>query len=153
MKLYKYQASDVTTDYRPSVEIHEKESRVKLIKMERENNIIYVYLTDEEASNYNDIELVPQEEIIELGDIVKYNIPEKISKRQMRQQLIIDGLYTNVQNVIYSIEDETERLLTQVFWEDSTEFERNHPMLIQFATSLGLDSNEIDMIFVKANKL
>ena len=153
MKLYKYQASDVTADYRPSVEIHEKESRVKLIKMERENNIIYVYLTDEEASNYNDIELVPQEEIIELGDIVKYNIPEKISKRQMRQQLIIDGLYTNVQNVIDSIEDETERLLTQVFWEDSTEFERNHPMLIQFAASLGLDSNEIDMLFVKANKL
>ena len=59
----------------------------------------------------------------------------------------------HTKNVIDSIEDETERLLTQVFWEDSTEFERNHPMLIQFATSLGLDSNEIDMIFVKANKL
>lgn len=153
MKLYKYQASDVTTDYRPSIEIHEKESRVKLIKMTGENNIIYVYLTDEEASKYDDIELVPQEEIIELGDIVKYNIPEKISKRQMRQQLIIDGLYTNVQTIIDSIEDETERLLTQVFWEDSTEFERNHPMLIQFATSLGLDSNEIDILFAKANKL
>lgn len=153
MKLYKYQASDVTTDYRPSVEIHEKESRVKLIKMGSENNIIYVYLTDEEASKYHDIELVQQEEIIELGDIVKYNIPEKISKRQMRQQLIIDGLYANVQNVIDSIEDETDRLLTQVFWEDSAEFERNHPMLIQFSTSLGLDSNGIDMLFVKANKL
>ena len=77
----------------------------------------------------------------------------KISKRQIRQQLIIDGLYANVQNVIDSIEDETERLLTQVYWEDSNEFERNHPMLIQYATALGLDSNEIDMMFVKANKL
>ena len=44
----------------------------------------------------------------------------------MRQQLIIDGLYANGQNVIDSIKDETERLLAQVFWEDSTEFERNH---------------------------
>ena len=71
----------------------------------------------------------------------------------MRQQLIIDRLYANVQNVIDSIEDKTERLLTQVFWKDSTKFERNHPMLIQYATALELDSNEIDIIFVKASRL
>ena len=155
MKLYKYTMLDEQTDYRPSVEVHSEEGRVKLIKrLEGDrNDIAYVYLTDEEAETYSDLALVSQEEIEELGDIVKILIPESISKRQARQQLIIDGLYNNVQPIIDSIEDETQRLLTQVFWEDSNTFERNHPMLIQFGTALGLTEAELDMMFINASKL
>ena len=155
MKLYKYTMLDEQTDYRPSVEVHSQEGRVKLIKrLEGDrNDIAYVYLTDEEAETYSDLTLVSQEEIEELGDVVKILIPESISKRQARQQLIIDGLYNNVQAIIDSIEDPTQRLLTQVFWEDSNTFERNHPMLIQFGTALGLTEAELDMMFINASKL
>ena len=155
MKLYKYTMLDEQTDYRPSVEVHSEEGRVKLIKrLEGDrDDIAYAYLTDEEAETYSDLALVSQEEIEELGDVVKILIPESISKRQARQQLIINGLYGNIQPIIDSIEDPTQRLLTQVFWEDSNTFERNHPMLIQFGTALGLTEAELDMMFINASKL
>ena len=155
MKLYKYTMLDEQTDYRPSVEVHSEEGRVKLIKrLEGDrNDIAYAYLTDEEAETYSDLTLVSQEEIEELGDIVKILIPESISKRQARQQLIIDGLYNNVQQIIDSIEDPTQRLLTQVFWEDSNTFERNHPTLVELGTALGLTEAELDMMFINASKL
>ena len=155
MKLYKYTMLDEQTDYRPSVEVHSEEGRVKLIKrLEGDrDDIAYAYLTDEEAETYSDLTLVSQEEIEELGDVVKILIPESISKRQARQQLIINGLYGNIQQIIDSIEDPTERLLTQVFWEDSNIFERKHPMLIQFGTALGLTEAELDMMFINASKL
>ena len=97
--------------------------------------------------------LVSQEEIEELGDVVKILIPESITKRQARQQLIINGLYGNIQQIIDSIEDPTERLLTQVFWEDSNTFERNHPTLVELGTALGLTEAELDMMFINASKL
>ena len=55
--------------------------------------------------------------------------------------------------MIDSIEDPTERLLTQVFWEDSNTFERNHPMLVELGTALGLTEAELDMMFINASKL
>ena len=87
MKLYKYIMLDEQTDYRPSVEVHSQEGRVKLIKrLEGDrDDIAYAYLTDEEAETYSDLTLVSQEEIEELGDVVKILIPKSISKRQARQ--------------------------------------------------------------------
>ncbi len=87
MKLYKYIMLDEQTDYRPSVEVHSEEGRVKLIKrLEGDrDDTAYAYLTDGEAETYSDLTLVSQEEIEELGDVVKILIPESISKRQARQ--------------------------------------------------------------------
>ena len=155
MKLYKYTMLDEQTDYRPSVEVHSQEGRVKMIKrLEGDiNDIAYAYLTDEEAETYSDLTLVSQEEIEELGDVVKILIPESITKRQAKQQLLLDGKLSQVQEVIDSIPDETERMMAQLYWDESTEFERNHPMLIQFGTALGLTEAELDMMFINASKL
>ena len=155
MKLYKYTMLDEQTDYRPSVEVHSEEGRVKMIKsLEGDrNNIAYVYLTDEESEGYDDLTLVSQEEIEELGDVVKILIPESISKRQAKQQLLLDGKLGQVQEVIDSISDETERMMAQLYWEDSTEFERSHPTLVELGTALGLTEAELDMMFINASKL
>ena len=155
MKLYKYTMLDEQTDYRPSVEVHSEEGRVKLIKrLEGDrNDIAYAYLTDEEAETYSDLTLVSQEEIEELGDIVKILIPESISKRQARQQLLLEGKLGQVQEVIDSIADETERMMAQLYWDDSIEFERSHPTLVELGTALGLTEAELDMMFINASKL
>ena len=155
MKLYKYTMLDEQTDYRPSVEVHSEEGWVKLIKrLEGDrNDIAYAYLTDEEAETYSDLALVSQEEIEELGDLVKILIPKSITKRQAKQQLLLDGKLNQVQEVIDSIADERERIMAQLYWDDSTEFERSHPMLIQFGTALGLTEAELDMMFINASKL
>ena len=102
---------------------------------------------------YSDIELVSQEEIIELGDVVKILIPESISKRQAKQQLLLDGKLDQVKEVIDSIPDETERMMAQLYWDESTEFERNHPTLVELGTALGLTEAELDMMFINASKL
>ena len=155
MKLYKYTMLDEQTDYRPSVEVHSEEGRVKLIKRLEGNrdDIAYVYLTDEEAETYSDLTLVSQEEIEELGDVVKILIPESITKRQAKQQLLLDGKLNQVQEVIDSIYDETERMMAQLYWDESTEFERSHPTLIEIGTALGLTEAELDMMFINASKL
>ena len=155
MKLYKYTMLDEQTDYRPSVEVHSEEGRVKLIKRLEGNrdDIAYAYLTDEEAETYSDLTLVSQEEIEELGDVVKILIPESITKRQAKQQLLLDGKLNQVQEVIDSIVDETERMMAQLYWEDSTEFERSHPTLVELGTALGLTEAELDMMFINASKL
>ena len=155
MKLYKYAMLDEQTDYRPSVEVHSQEGRVKLIKRldGESNDIAYAYLTDEEAETYSDLTLVSQEEIEELGDVVKILIPESISKRQAKQQLLLDGKLDQVKEVIDSIPDETERMMAQLYWDESTEFERNHPTLVELGTALGLTEAELDIMFINASKL
>ena len=155
MKLYKYTMLDEQTDYRPSVEVHSEEGRVKLIKrLEGDrNDIAYAYLTDEESEGYDDLTLVSQEEIEELGDVVKILIPESITKRQAKQQLLLDGKLNQVQEVIDSIPDETKRMMAQLYWDDSTEFERNHPTLVELGTALDLTEAELDMMFINASKL
>ena len=155
MKLYKYTMLDEQTDYRPSVEVHSEEGRVKMIRrLEGDrNDIAYAYLTDEEAETYSDLTLVSQEEIEELGDVVKILIPESITKRQAKQQLLLEGKLGQVQEVIDSIADETKRMMTQLYWDDSTEFERNHPTLVELGAALGLTEAELDMMFINASKL
>ena len=155
MKLYKYTMLDEQTDYRPSVEVHSEEGRVKLIKrLEGDrDDIAYAYLTDEEAETYSDLTLVSQEEIEELGDVVKILIPESITKRQAKQQLLLDGKLDQVQEVIDSITDETERMMAQLYWYESTEFERSHPTLTEIGAALGLTEAELDMMFINASKL
>ena len=155
MKLYKYTMLDEQTDYRPSVEVHSEEGRVKMIKRLEGNrdDIAYAYLTDEEAETYSDLTLVSQEEIEELGDVVKILIPESITKRQAKQQLLLDGKLSQVQEVIDSIPDETERMMAQLYWDESTEFERSHPTLTEIGAALGLTEAELDMMFINASKL
>ena len=155
MKLYKYIMLDEQTDYRPSVEVHSEEGRVKMIRrLEGDrNDIAYAYLTDEEAETYSDLTLVSQEEIEELGDVVKILIPESITKRQAKQQLLLEGKLGQVQEVIDSIPDETERIMAQLYWDESTEFERSHPTLVELGTALGLTEAELDMMFINASKL
>lgn len=89
----------------------------------------------------------------ELGDIVKIFIPESITKRQAKQQLLLDGKLNQVQEVIDSIYDETERMMAQLYWDESTEFERNHPTLIEIGTALSLTEAELDIMFINASKL
>jgi hypothetical protein len=101
-----------------------------------------------------DFILVDNSELMEL-DIESYfisTVPSSISRRQAKQQLAVDGHLSRIQPMIDAIPDMEARLLMQIYWDDSTEFDRNHTTLIQFATALGLDSDQIDLMFINASK-
>lgn len=80
-------------------------------------------------------------------------IPEVVSRRQARQALLMAGKLALVQPAIDSIAEETQRKLAQIEWEDSAEFKRDWPLLIQLASAIGLTSTEIDDLFVLASSL
>jgi hypothetical protein len=90
----------------------------------------------------------------EIKEYRKLITPEKVSKRQLKQALILsDYDLSLIDQEISRIEDTKERLLTESFWVDSQEFERNHEILIIFATDLGFTEEQTDDLFILANTL
>ena len=45
------------------------------------------------------------------------------------------------------------RALVQIEWDDSNEFDRYRPAWIGLATALGMNSAQLDQLFITASKL
>lgn len=84
------------------------------------------------------------------ADLVIPTIPQSVTRRQARQALLLAGLLSSVQAAIDGIADPIQRGLAQIEWDDSQAFERERPLLIALATALGLDSAELDQLFMTA---
>lgn len=80
-------------------------------------------------------------------------VPQSVTRRQARQALLLAGLFDQVLDKIAAINDPIQRGLAQIEWEDSLEFVRDRPLVIQIGTALGLDSAGIDALFVQAANL
>lgn len=86
---------------------------------------------------------------VEIEEIV----PEKISSRQLRSQLIIQGF--NLETIEQALNQmpEPNRSLAKVDWEYATNFYRNNPMIVAVGQLLNLTSEQIDEIFRQGGKL
>lgn len=80
-------------------------------------------------------------------------VPVKVTRRQARQALALAGLLDSVQPAINAIADTMQRQLAQIEWDDSQEFERHRPLLIQLAQAIGLDDAALDAMFIQAGGL
>jgi hypothetical protein len=80
-------------------------------------------------------------------------VPQEVSRRQAKEALRRAGLLSQVQPAIDAILDADQRTAMQIEWDDSQVFQRNRPSLIAIGTALGLDSAEIDALFVTAAAL
>jgi len=85
--------------------------------------------------------------------IVERPVPPVVSRRQARQALLLAGKLEEVSIAIDSIKDPITKGMTQIAWEDSTEFERQSKTLIELAKALGLDDKQLDDLFIKAASL
>jgi hypothetical protein len=91
--------------------------------------------------------------VVLIGTVVTpppVEVPAFVTKRQGRQMLLLAGRLDDVPVLLNAIEDETERRLALIYWEDSTEYERHHPLVEQIGTALGLD---LDYMFIEGKKL
>lgn len=75
-------------------------------------------------------------------------VPQVLTRKQAKQALILSGLYSGVQLAIDSIPDQTQKLLVQVAWDDSETFQRDDQTLLMLADALGLDSEQLDELFI-----
>lgn len=78
---------------------------------------------------------------------------QTVTRRQARQALLIAGLLDQVQPVIDAIADPQQRSLAQIAWDDSADFKRDDPYLVQISTALKLTHEQLDELFYSAAKL
>lgn len=97
------------------------------------------------------IEGATEEEITQFNTPV---VPASVTKRQLKQALVLAGIpLVNIDYTISQITDDLERELMTIFWNDSTEFERYHPKLIEFAQQLQISEQQANELFILASTL
>lgn len=95
------------------------------------------------------VDFIPDNEVTEIKIV-----PETVTRRQLRQALILSDFdLTIIDSFINSVEDEKERLILDNYWNASTEFERNHPILIDFSNKLNFTTEQTNDLFILANTL
>lgn len=75
-------------------------------------------------------------------------VPQSITPRQCRLELLNRGLLDQVETMIAE-QDQA----TRITWEYAVSFERNNPLLLALANNIGLSEFEIDEFFIEASKL
>lgn len=97
------------------------------------------------------VEGATQEEIIEHRKLL---VPFSVTKRQLRQALILSDFDLSLIDLkISQIEDVKHRQIVDNYWNNSSDYERNHEMLIGFANDLEFTEEQIDNLFILANSL
>lgn len=86
-------------------------------------------------------------------DVPSLRVPGRVTRRQARQALALAGLFGQVQPAINAIPDPQQRQLAQIEWDDSQDFERDRPLLIELGHAIGLDDAGIDELFIQAGAL
>lgn len=86
-------------------------------------------------------------------DAMPPTIPASVTRRQLKQWLVLAGKYSAVEAALAAIPDETDRQLAQIWWVDATEFERTHPLVSQIGAVVGMTDAEIDAAFTEAATL
>ena len=75
-------------------------------------------------------------------------VPESVTMRQARLALLAADLLDDVDTMIQSI-----GRAAAITWEFATEVQRNNELVIAVLTSKGFTENQIDDLFVSADKL
>lgn len=83
----------------------------------------------------------------------KATVPKSITMRQARLQLLSMGLLDNVESVISEIAEVTTKRMVQIEWEYAKDIERTSATMQLLASSLSLSNEEVDALFIEANKL
>ena len=74
-------------------------------------------------------------------------VPTKITRLQAKLQLLEIGFLDEVEEMV------KQDRRVELYWTDAQSIERNHPILNQMVTALGLTSEQLDNLFIEASKL
>jgi hypothetical protein len=77
-------------------------------------------------------------------------VPQQITMRQARLELLNVGKLDDVDAALASIPDEHERKAAQIEWEYATIIERTAPLVKSLTPALGFTEDEMDDLFRRA---
>lgn len=80
-------------------------------------------------------------------------VPASVSRAQGKAALIQAGMWDQVVTYVDGIADPTQRAMAQVALDDTQDWRRDSPFLLQAADALGITSSELDTLFVAAAKI
>lgn len=80
-------------------------------------------------------------------------VPEKVSRAQGKAALILAGHWDDVVAYVNSIGDPTTKLLAETALNDTQEWRRDSPFLIECADAIGLTEEDLDNLFVAAEQV
>lgn len=80
------------------------------------------------------------------------SIPDSVTKRQARQELLQNNKLDAVQAAIDAIQDPIEKRMMQIYWDESTEYQLNHPELQAMAQAIGLTQTQLEDMFISASQ-
>jgi hypothetical protein len=91
----------------------------------------------------------------ELDAIRISKIPASVTRRQLKLGMVLFlNLNPNViDSMIESISDSNEKLTTQILWEESGVFEIEHPLVLEFASQLGLTERQLQDFYTQCGGL
>lgn len=75
-----------------------------------------------------------------------------ITRRQLRLWLHGAGLLDEIPTLIQAL-PEPQRTTAQIEWEDSTTYDRLHPLVLQFGQALGMTDADLDVAWQHAARL
>lgn len=84
---------------------------------------------------------------------VTYEKPplKPLTRRQFRLALVMNGFaLADIEALINQIEDDMQRQIIQIEWQDGTAFERYSPSLLKMAELMNLSSPQVDELWSQA---
>lgn len=79
-----------------------------------------------------------------------YAVPEAVTRRQLKEELIACDLIDQVEAALAAIPDTKARRIAQNWWTESQDFRRDHPLIAQIGQALGLTAEQIDAHWIAA---
>lgn len=74
-----------------------------------------------------------------------------LTRRQVRKAMVLAGISVSaVNNAIAAIQDDTERELAEIDWQDAPVYLRSHPLFDALAPAVGVTSEQIDAMWLNA---
>lgn len=117
---------------------------------------VYAYESQAERDRYGDADLVEMtiDEVTEHLNPSSTDpvVPFKVTMRQARLALLQAGLLSQVETAINAL-PEPPRTAARIEWDFSSEVFRDRDFVIMLGTTLGLDSEEMDNLFITAATL
>ena len=93
-------------------------------------------------------------EEIELQNIVfEEPIPNSLTSRQLRMQLVLMGVDLSIIDSVIDSLPEPQKSLAKINWEYAGTFERDNGMMQEMIPLLGFSEEQINTIFTEGSKL
>lgn len=87
---------------------------------------------------------------------VTYETPPvpALTRRQFRLALVTNGYnLADIESLIAQIEDDMQRQIIMIEWQDATTFHRTNPSLLAMAATMGLTAAQVDELWEQALSL